>query len=201
MAGVLALGTAIYVSSHLAAQQPNAAQQQQQPKSRIAILNLTYVVKHYKKFQTYQEELKKMVEPFQAKDTSLKKEGETLTKEGQTPATTADRREKIEQRLKQIAREIEDNKNDAQKKVQQQQEGQLRTLYMDIRGVAEKYAQAHGYEMVLHYNDAVTTEDYWSAPNIARKMQAGALMPLYWTNGIDISSNIVQTLNGGAPPK
>jgi Skp family chaperone for outer membrane proteins len=196
---MLALATAIYVSNRLWAQGPaGAQQQQQQPKSRIAILNLTYVVKHYKKFQTYQEELKKAVEPFQAKDASLKAEGEKLAKEGQTPTTAAARREQIEARLKQIQREIDDNKTDAQKKLAAQQESQLKTLYMDVRSVAEKYAQSHNYEMILHYNDAVTADDYWSGPNIARKMQAGALMPLYWANGIDISANIVQTLNGPA---
>ena len=66
---------------------------------------------------------------------------------------------------------------------------------MDIRTVVERVAQSRGFEMVLHFNDAVTPQDYWSPQNIARKMQAGALMPMYYVGGLDISNDVVTTLN------
>ena len=56
------------------------------------------------------------------------------------------------------------------------------------------------FELVLHYNDALTNEDYWSPANIMRKMQAGACMPLYAMPGMDISGPIVQTLNASYRP-
>lgn len=195
VAGVMALGTAIYLTGHVGAQGNAAAA----PKTKVGLLNLTYVIKNYNKFKNFQEDLKKTVEPFQTKDTGLKTEGEKIAKEAQTPATTAARREAIEKRLKEIQRDIEDNKNEAQKVVVKKQEDQLKILYMDVRGIVERYAQAHGFEMVLHYNDATTQEEYWSPTNIARKMQAGALMPMYMANGLDISANIVATLNAAAP--
>lgn len=202
MAGVLTLGAGIYLSSQLAAQTPaaggGAPAGMAQPKTRVALLNLTYVIKNYNKFKSFQEELKKTVEPYQAKDTSLKAEGEKLAKEAQAPNTTAEKRDQIEKKLKDLQRQIEDNKNDAQKIVVKKQEEQLKILYMDVRSVVDRYAQAHNFEMVLHYNDAVTPDDYWSPANIARKMQAGALMPMYIANGLDISGPIVTTLNGGA---
>jgi len=77
-------------------------------RSRIALINLTYVVKNYEKFKSFQEELKKAVEPFQAKDTSLKAEGDKIAKDAQTPNTTAEKREQIERKLKDIQRAIED---------------------------------------------------------------------------------------------
>lgn len=202
LTGMAALTLAIYASNQLWAQTSSATSQAPSPKSRVGLLNLTYVIKHYKKFQTFQDEMKKTLDPFQTKDTSMKAEGEKLAKEMQTPATTQQRREEIDRKLKQLQRDIEDNKNDAQKLVVKKQEDQLKILYMDVRGVVEKYAQAHGFEMILHYSDAVTPDDYWSPANIARKMQIGALMPMYFANGVDVSFNIVTTLNGGnsAPP-
>lgn len=195
MAGVMALGCAIYTSNQLWAQAP-AGTTMSQPKTRIGLLNLTYVIKNYNKFKTFQEELKRTVDPYQAKDSALKAEGEKLAKDAQGANATAEKREQVERKLKDLQRAIEDNKNDAQKVVVKKQEDQLKILYMDVRGVVDRYAQAHGYEMVLHYNDAVTQDEYWSPANIARKMQAGALMPMYIGNGLDISANIVSTLNG-----
>jgi Skp family chaperone for outer membrane proteins len=193
VAGVLTLGLAIFISNKLWAQPATTAAAQ--PKSRVALFNLTYVMKHSKKFQYFQEELKKTVEPFQSKDTMLKKKGEDLAKEAQLPTTKAQRKDEIEKHLKDLQRQIEDNKNDAQKIVVKKQEEQIKTIYMDIMTVVSRIAQSHGYEMVFHYNDALTDEDYLSAPNIARKMQAGALMPIYKANGVDISMHVLDTLN------
>lgn len=192
--GAAALGLAIHVSTLLAqSTSPAPAPTASAAKSRMAMINLTYVVKNYTKFKTYQDELKKTVDPYQTKDNALKAQGEKLAKEGQS--ASAERREQIERQLKELQRQMEDNKNDAQKILVKKQEDQLKTLYMDVRSVVERYAQAHGFEMVLHYNDATTTEEYWSPQNIARKMQAGALVPMYMANGLDISANIVSTLN------
>ena len=44
---------------------------------------------------------------------------------------------------------LEDNKNDAQKAVGKKRDEQLRILYMDIRNVVERYAQAHGWLQVF----------------------------------------------------
>jgi len=209
MAGVAALCTAIYVSNKLWAQTPGgagsssggstAAGSAAQPKTKVALLNLRYVVENYNKYKLYQEDFKKVVEPFSARDTGLKTDGENLAKEAQKPTTTTERREQIEKQMKELQRKIEDNKNEAQKVIVKKQEEQLRTLYMDVRGVVERYAQAHGFEMVLHYNDTFDDKDYWSGPNIARKMQAGACMPMYIARGLDISQNVLSTLNASCP--
>jgi len=195
LVGVMALGTAIYASSKLWAQNPGAAASG--TKTKVGVLNLTFVVKNYTKFKRYQEDLKQKVDPFQAKDTAWKTEGEKLAKEAQTPTTTAPRRDEIEKRLKDLQRQIEDNKVEAQKVLVKEQEAQLVTLYKDIRTVVDKYAVAHSYDLVLHYNDVITTDEYWSPQNIARKMQAGAAMPMYISGGVDISANVLQTLNAG----
>jgi outer membrane protein len=199
MAGVVALGCAIYASNQLWAQAPAGNAQAPAPKTKVGLVNLSHVIKQYNKFKTFQEELKNTVAPFSAKDASLKAEGDKLAKEAQNPSTAAARRDEIQKKLKDIERQIEDNKVDAQKVVVKKQEDQLKILYMDIRNVVDRFAQAHGYEMVLHYNDATTTEEYWSPQNIARKMQAGALMPMYIAGGLEISESIIRTLNAAAP--
>ena len=197
MAGAAVLSLAVFISSKAIAQGP-AAGAAPTNKSRVALLNLTYVVKNYTKFKTFQDELKAAVDPFQAKDAAWKKEGEALVKESQAPATTQQKREEIEAKLKDLQRKIEDNKVEASKVLNKKQGEQLKILYNDVRVAAWRYASAHGIDMVLHYNDAITDADYNSEPNISRKMQAGALMPIYMANGVDVSVQIVQALNQSA---
>jgi Skp family chaperone for outer membrane proteins len=199
---VAALGAAVYASRTWAqtgatttggATAPAAAPAQ--ARTRIALLNLAHVIRNYEKFKAYQDEIKHTIKPYQEKETVIKTRGETLAKEGQQTTTTAQRREAIEKELKDLQRNLEDLKNDFQKVMGKKQEEQLVRLYGDIYTVAERHAQSHNFDLVLHYNDGHTAEERWSATNVARKMQAGALVPLYYTGGMDISQEVITTLN------
>jgi Skp family chaperone for outer membrane proteins len=165
------------------------------PSTRIALLNLSHVIKSYDKFKSFEEELKTVAQPFQKRGMDTKGEGDKLAAEKNDPKTQPQRKDEIERRLKELQRIWEDNQTELQKILVKKQEEQLKILYMDVRSVAERHAQAHNYEMVLHYNDHVKPEDYWSAANIARKMQAGALMPMYYVAGLDISQEVINALN------
>jgi Skp family chaperone for outer membrane proteins len=199
-AAVVALGAAAYVGTLWAQTGARPAAPAAEPRTRVALINLTYVIKYYKKFETFQGELKTAVAPYQAKDASYKSEAEKLSKEMADPKTTEDKREADGKRLRELQLLLENNKTDAQKLLAKKQEDQLKILYMDVRSVVERYAQSHNFEMVLHYNDAVTERDYWTPQNIARKMQVGALMPMYSAKGMDISAEIVSTLNASYKP-
>jgi Skp family chaperone for outer membrane proteins len=177
------------------------------PRTRIALINLTYVIKNYDKYKTFQEEIKKLVGPFQGTDAKLRKEAEDLVKQ-KTPTATAEQVAEIDKKLKEIQRKIEDNNIEAKMVVGKKSDDEMKILYMDVLQAAQGYATSHDFDLVLHYNDATTPEDYFSAPNIARKLQTGALMPVYAASGMDITKEIVALLSynlrpatpqGGAP--
>jgi Skp family chaperone for outer membrane proteins len=84
------------------------------PRTRVAVLNLNYVIKNYKKFNTYQEQLKQDAEPYQQKDKAKTAERDDLTKQLNDPSTSADKREELQKQILAVTREIEDNKRDAQ---------------------------------------------------------------------------------------
>jgi Skp family chaperone for outer membrane proteins len=182
------------------------------PRTRVALINLSHVIRSYEKFKAYQLEIKDSIRPFQDKEGTIKQRAETLAKEAQAQTTSTQRREQIEKELKDLQRSHEDLKNDFQKVMGKKQEDQLVILYGDVYNVAARHAAAHNFDMVLHYNDGNTREERWAAQNVARKMQAGALVPLYYSAGMDISEDIIRTLNdmyktnragpaaGGSPP-
>jgi Skp family chaperone for outer membrane proteins len=194
-AGMMALSLCILVSHRLGAQSTPARPAGTPATPKIGLINLTYVVKNYERFKAFNEELKSAVKPYQDNDTNYKKQGEVLAKEAGDQKTSAERREQIERQLTELKRKIEDNQRDAQKALAKKQDDQLKILYMDIHGVVTRYAQAHGYDMVMHFHDALDRDQYWSAANIARKMQVGSLLPMYYAPSLDISGHIVATLN------
>jgi len=192
--GLLALGLAGYVStSYLSAQ--NAAKAvvtAGDHKNKIALLNLNHVVKNYQKAVALNNEMKDLFTPLQAKSKAKTAQLEALTKEAQAKP---EQRDALEKQARALKRELEDLSNEAQAMVGKKQDEQVVLIYREVQDACQRIAVAHGYDMVLHYNDPTTSAEYWSAMNIVRKMQAGACMPLYFAPGVDISADVVNALN------
>jgi Skp family chaperone for outer membrane proteins len=193
-AAVVALGVAIYMGK-LWAQTGGNNGAVAAPQTKIALINLTYVIKNYDKFKAFQEDMKREAGPYQAKDASFTAEGEKLYKELNTPTTSAERKDQIDKRLKELKRLAEDNKAEGTKALSKKQEQGVRTLYMDVYGVAERIAKSRGFEMVLQFNDLIDQQEYWSAQNIQRKLSTAACTPMYYHAGLDISHDVATTLN------
>ncbi len=193
---VLALGALVYGGRMWVQAAPLPARKAEKaPQTRIALLNLTYVLKNYQKFVKFQEEMKEAIDPFGKRDRELKEKVEELAKQLQDEKLPQKQRGEVEKKRKQLQKEIEDNQAAAKEFLGKKGDEQMKILYMDIAGVCERHAKAHGIDLVLHYNDATTNEDLLSPQNIARKLQAGTLMPVYAAEGLDISKDIVEALN------
>jgi hypothetical protein len=84
---VLALGVLWYVGP-LSGQTPNnqtvASASAAPTSTRIAIMNLTFVINKYVKYQHFKEEMKGIIEPFQKKHEDLQHQLEELRKQAAT---------------------------------------------------------------------------------------------------------------------
>lgn len=165
------------------------------PRTRVALVNLTYVIKNYTKYTQFQEEIKKLVAPFQERDRKLRAQADKLTKSKEDASIVPAKSEDIEEKLQKIKREVEDNNAKAKKVLGKETDHEMKIVYLDVMQAAQQYALAHGFDLVLHYNDAITKEDYFSAANISRKLQSGVLMPLYSAPGLDITQELAKILN------
>jgi hypothetical protein len=95
---------------------------------------------------------------------------------------------------------MDDNKSEIQLRLGKRNDEEMKIIYQDIYFAVQGYATSHRFDLVLHYNDAITPEDFMSAQNIARKLNTGALMPLFTAptaSGLEISKDIVDLLNAG----
>jgi Skp family chaperone for outer membrane proteins len=199
--GFLALGLLCYAGRLWA--DPQTAQPTQAPqaapRTRIALINLTYVIKNYLKYKNFQEEIKGVFAPFQGTQEQLRKEAEELNK-SITPASSPEKKADVERKLKDLQRKAEDTQAEAKLVLGKKSDDQMKIIYLDVVEAAQRYAASHEFDLVMHYNDATTPEDYHSAMNIARKIQTGALMPLYAAPGMDISVDVVNMLNYNLRP-
>ncbi len=189
--GLLILGALFLAGRSWSETRPAPAR----PKARVGIVNLNYVLKNCRKFRMFSEELKAALKPFQDRDARLKKECEALSREARSSETTPERREALARRVRTLQREAEDNRLDAQKTVEAKQQAQLKILYADVQDAASRYARAHDLDLVMQYQDSLSEAERRSPQNIARKLQAGAFLPLYSAPGVDISKEIVAVLN------
>jgi Skp family chaperone for outer membrane proteins len=166
------------------------------PRSKVAMVNLMQVIKNYKKFTAFQEDIKSEIEPFQKRDKEYKTQIEDLAKDLKDGELTADAREEIEAKLRKLRNKMEDNSEKAKKLLSKSNDKQMLTLYKEVHKAVGDYAKAHDLELVFHYNDAAEDSDeYWTPANVARKMQAGSAMPVYMAPGLDITKEIIKILN------
>ncbi len=208
VAGLATLGAGVYVGSCLWAQAPagrpagaapaaagTPAAAPQPLRTRIGLLNLSYVVKNYTKWSAFQEEFKKDYKVFEEQAKQKKADLDRWQEHIKKPGLDAAGREQADKEIRRLTREIQDIDADAKAKLSKKNDDQLIVIYKEVRDMVQRYAQAHDLELVLHYNDATTKEEYDTPMNIARKMSAGACMPMYIPAGMDISYDVVNSLN------
>jgi RNA polymerase sigma factor (sigma-70 family) len=163
--------------------------------SRVAVLNLTYVLKNYDEYKVLQEAVKKEMADYQATEKVSRDKLEYLRKLIDEPNLPAGKREDLEREVKTEQRKLEDIQAAAKSKLSKTTDGQTVMLYKKVHEVASRYAQAHNIDLVLHYNDPTGNEEQFSPQNVTRKMQAPGCMPLYWKAELDISKAVVAAMN------
>jgi Skp family chaperone for outer membrane proteins len=194
--GFLSLGAAVYFGSRLGAQpstRPAASTQ-----TRIAMLNLRWVIKNYAKYQSFIEEIKTAEKTYVSQITEKQKQYESKAKDIEKMAP-ADR-ERAEQDLRNIQREVEDIKLKARKDVSQRSNDQMVKVYKEVRDAAFRHAQANGFDLVLHFEGPAETGEVDSPMLVTRNMNAGGCVPLYWNPSLDISGHVLKALNAAYSP-
>jgi Skp family chaperone for outer membrane proteins len=201
---VAALGVTAYVGSQLRAQnqQPYPGQVQQTTatapaaplRTRIAIINLQQVIKQYRKWTDFEQNYRNAYQYYNAEFEKKKAQGVTLKSQLDKAGDDA-AKEKIQQELKGLERQVQDLGEAAKKQLSKMRDDQAVQIYREVEEAVQHYARANDIEMVLHYNDAMVPADIYNPVNIERKLQTGACMPMYSAPGMNITDTIAMMLN------
>lgn len=164
-------------------------------RSKIAILNLKYVVTNYTRFKNFQEENKKSYQKYEDQLKPMTTKMEAWRKQLQDPAVDQNTKEKIGKDAKITQQQIQNITDEARETLGKQESEQLVLIYKEVGAAVSAYAQANDIELVMHYSDGVNEVEMNSSQNIHQKMATRALTPLYWSQGVDVSYPVLQNLN------
>jgi Skp family chaperone for outer membrane proteins len=194
VAGVLALGAALYAGSRLLAQNTGAARPAAAPQTRIAVINLPYIYKNYEKYKNFLKQMQDEEKNY-ANDLKTKQDQKEAKAKALSGAVDAAQKEKLETEIRNLQREVEDLAAKARKELNKKAADMLVQVYREIRDAAFRHAQGHNFDLVLHFSDGTTEQEMNSAQAILPKMQAGGCVPLYWNPALDISGHVLYALN------
>jgi Skp family chaperone for outer membrane proteins len=191
--GVLVVGYA-WTQQAYGQNQTQPAQRQVPLQTRIAIVNLAQVIKGYKKYQSFELELKQDSQGIQKEIDTKRTTALNEQKELEKPETGAPRREQLERDIKRLQREMQDSVDEAKARIQKKEMDQLLQTYREVQDAVARYARAYALELVLQYSDAVGTEMY-SPQNFSHKLANRACMPIYVDQRMDITGPVTDMLN------
>ena len=196
LTGLLTLGVAAYVASHLRAdpnfQQANAVGTI--PHNKVAVINLMGVVKKYEKWQQFENAYKGAVEKYDKFFEAKKQQLLDLKKLFET-TPDADKKEQIQAQMKAVEREGQDASEKAKKELGKYREDMAVQIYKEVQEAAARYARAHDIGMVLHYADAEAPAEVYHPINVLRKLQTQPCVPMYVDPELDITNSVSAMLN------
>jgi Skp family chaperone for outer membrane proteins len=163
--------------------------------TRIALLNITYVMKNCDECKDLQEAIKKRVAFYEERAKVSHGKIERLRQELATPGLAVGKRDTLEMDIRAEQRTIEDEQTEAKRQLSQITNEQTLALFKKTQDAASRYAKAHNFDVVFHYCDDADEKETFSPSNVSRRLQAGVCMPLYWKPELDISKAVVGAMN------
>ncbi len=193
-AAVLMLGVAVYAGSRLWAQNTSGAARSAAPTTRIALINLPYVIKNYEKYKNFIKQMQEEEKGYAEQIKSKKESQERKDKELKSTVDAA-KKDTLETDIKNLQREVEDLAAKARREMNKKGTDMMVLVYKEIRDAAWRHAQSNNFDVVLHFADGTTPDEMNSPQSIVPKMQAGGCVPLYWNPALDISGHVLYALN------
>lgn len=195
VAGIAVLGGAAYVGNRLWAQ-GTATNTPAQPPTRIALLNMSYVTKKYKKCKTLADDFGAQQKQAEAKLLELKRNLTETTTRMNDPKTSQTEREQLNKEVKRLDREIQDKQDEIRTTLGKSAADSTVMIFKEIENMAWRTANQMGATVVLHYSDPwFAKEDRYNPRAIDYRLNPGVCMPLWATDGVDISDLVTKYLD------
>jgi Skp family chaperone for outer membrane proteins len=199
LAALATLGVAVYMVSQLGAQTPGTAPAAAPANVKIGLVNLAYVFKGYNKYKTYSDEMDKIRLQYEKKHNDLQLYIKQCQEFSTSPKAQQPEKDKMEDYIKTAKRQMEDNIAEAKKAASKKADEHMVQCYKEIEEAVKRYAGSNGFHIIFNYSEALTDADKYSAPDVQRKISgpfnSAGVCPLYMVNGIDVSADVVNTLN------
>jgi Skp family chaperone for outer membrane proteins len=175
---------------------PVRAQAPQQ--TRVATVNMLVVMKGYKKFDIFRQEMETLAKPYKDEAKKLGDMYKGWKAVAEDPKKTEKERTDAQEYLVRLKRQMEDNSAQASKILGAREDEKVVQIYREIQDAVKRYALSNGIHVVMQYTEMTSEPEIYTAANIKRKLQSaqvGACTPMYIADGVDISQAVVSMLN------
>jgi len=166
--------------------------------TRVAVINLGYVLTKYERATALKEEMqadaKKMGDEAKKLQENVNLWQSALQK-GEFKNGT---KEDYEEKLIGARRRLEDLNRLAQTKFGKASQAHLLTLWNDVHEAVKDYCAQNNIDLVMAYGDPVQKDAASTFQSVTRKIQAvdnGGAMPFFMAPGVDISEAVTEFLN------
>ena len=134
VAGVFYLGT-----------QTRAQQNQTRAQTRVAVLNIQWVVKNYHRYVQYEQDMKARMEQYRAEETKAQDRLKALADEAKKPNLEPARKEQIDAEVLQIRRQMEDLAKAGNKELADKANKEIEDVYKEMPAHLRRQRQELAY--------------------------------------------------------
>lgn len=190
VAGIAALAVGLYVGSRVgvgATDTPAAAPAGQ---TRVAVMNMARVAQEYEKTAV----LRKAIETDTADYEKQLKDIQAKMQKFNPMPTDPKLAEDAQKQLLALKHQGEDITAERNRIITEKSTQGEKTIYKDIKAAVEVFAHSRNIDLVLFYND-VTDPAIEYSPQALQKRIVTSGMPIYTSQGTDISAEVTHVLN------
>lgn len=170
--------------------------------TKVGVVNMGIVYTKYKRVETFKQEMERDAKPFKDRREYL----ETLIKQWNAAlknpaALKPEEREKGPKIIIDCQRQLEDLDIDFKSKFAKKLEDQMVLLNNEINQRIREYAGSHGYHLILAFGEPeVALQGLNAFKRTMTVIDQGGMTVAYYAPGMDISAELVQSLNSTYQP-
>ena len=157
---------------------------------KVALIDMAYVFKNYKKFETLREDLKLEIAASEEKAKMTQQETAALQAELKTFQEGSPEYTKTEKKLVQKAAEFEGFRREKSREFLKKESQIYLQVYNEVEDVVESYAKYSGYTLVMRFNREDPDNE-----NPQQVLQNMNRQVVYYRNDDDITQKILSALN------
>jgi Skp family chaperone for outer membrane proteins len=196
LAAVIATCGMGYLGTFVAAQNPGtggAAPAANKPTLKIGVVNITRVIKEFKKANTWGDSILKQAQEYEKQ---LKAEQEQLKAREAKMQTMPESQRDSERKLFSAAQAAYRDKDyEYQKDIRKKRDEMAVEINGDIAYIIDNIARQKGLELVLTCPDVADAKEAHSLTDAMRRMTAPAVWVAWKHPSLDITSDVIQYLN------
>src|SRR5262245_2560415 len=193
---MIAMGGMGYVGTFVAAQcpvTPAGGGGDNKPTLRIGVVNITRVIKDFKKANTWGDRILNQAKKY---ETELKAEQEALAGREAKLATLQEPQKEAEVKALRAAKMVlQDKDSEYQKDIRKKRDEMAVEINCDIAYIIDNIARQKGLEMVLTCPDVADPKEVHSLSDAMRRMTAPAVWVAWKHPGLEITKDVVDYLN------